>query len=161
MHMGERGEWIRRARGRPWIRAFIKGSGNLPRALKGQLDHLSYIGTKASMCAHTQTQTQTQTDTDTQTDTNTETHTDRHRHRQTQTQTQTTNTTPLGMRPAPSMVPKTMQRVMALKRRGGIYPPAAKVPSFCWRERREREKDRKRERENDREMDKERSEEHT
>lgn len=33
----------------------------------------------------------------------------------------------------PNMVPKTMQRVMLLKRRGGIYPPAAKVPSFCWK----------------------------
>lgn len=38
---------------------------------------------------------------------------------------------PLGMRMPPNMVPKTMQRVMLLKRRGGIYPPAAKVPSFC------------------------------
>lgn len=30
----------------------------------------------------------------------------------------------------PSMVPNTMQRVIILKRRGGMYPPA-NVPSFC------------------------------
>lgn len=35
------------------------------------------------------------------------------------------------MRMPPSMVPNTMQRVIALKRRGGMYPPAANVPSFC------------------------------
>jgi hypothetical protein len=36
------------------------------------------------------------------------------------------------MRMPPSMVPKTMARVIILKRSGGMYPPAANVPSFCW-----------------------------
>jgi len=38
---------------------------------------------------------------------------------------------PLGMRMPPHMVPNTMQRVIILKRRGGMYPPEANVPSFC------------------------------
>lgn len=37
----------------------------------------------------------------------------------------------LGIMTPPTMVPNTTERVRTLNRSGGMYPPAAKVPSFC------------------------------
>lgn len=40
---------------------------------------------------------------------------------------------PFGIMMPPTMVPNTTANVRALNRSGGMYPPAAKVPSFCWK----------------------------